>query len=55
MAEQKDKEIFVEPIWLSLLKTRSRRFIKLGHIKRLEFRAKKLSELLIRRKRERNK
>ena len=53
MVQGKRRKDFVEPIWLSLLKTRSRRFIKLGHIKRLEFRAKKLSELLIRRKRER--
>jgi len=57
MAEQKDKEIVVEPIWISLqqaaAKTRSKRFIRFMHEKRLEFLARKMCELLIRRKRER--
>ena len=51
----KRRKDFVEVIWVTLLKTGNRRLIRFGHEKRLEFLARKMCELLIRRKRERNK
>jgi len=53
MVQGKRRKDYIEEIWETLLRTGNKRLIRRGHELRLMFIAMKLSELLIRRRRER--